>query len=32
VEDDDFWADIEPLQINGLPAMQVRWWVGWAAF
>jgi hypothetical protein len=23
VDDDDFWAGIEPLDISGLPAMQV---------
>lgn len=22
VEDDEFWTDVEPLEINGLPAMQ----------
>jgi hypothetical protein len=23
VDDDEFWKDMEPLDINGLPAMQV---------
>lgn len=22
VDDDEFWADVQPLEINGLPAMQ----------
>jgi hypothetical protein len=28
VDDDEFWVDVVPLEINGLPAMQVRMLAG----